>query len=41
MGQERLHKYLTRRTALADLGEICALGNESGSGDSAAQIWSQ
>jgi hypothetical protein len=35
-----LRIYLIDRTDLADLGEICALDDESGSGGSAAQICS-
>jgi hypothetical protein len=33
-----LHIYLIGRVAVADLGEICTVDNESGSGGSAAYI---
>ena len=36
-----LRKYLTRRMVLANLGEICAHGDKSGCGGSAAQFCSK
>jgi hypothetical protein len=40
-GSRTGHKYLTLRMVLANLGEICAHGGESGRGGSAAQYCSK